>query len=155
MASRMSTSWPWIFRSSRIVRGSRASSVVWISESVERSSVRSSAREIGSRCSNSESRLRLSGWEPTPEMIHWRAFPQRCRMRLPILFESLLARHQIWSSVNFSRQLQTSSSVGSGRCLCFAFRPAGRATSSGLARDIGCPGGAPGLRILSNTGRAC
>src|SRR5215213_4015855 len=48
-----------------------------------------------------------------------------------------------------------SSSVGSGRRLCFALRPAGRATSSGLARDIGWPGGAPGLRILSNTGRAC
>ena len=51
-------------------------------------------------------------------------------------------------------QIQTSSSVGSGRRLCFALRPAGRATSSGLARESGCPGGAPGLRMLSNTGRA-
>src|SRR6185369_10033115 len=46
------------------------------------------------------------------------------------------------------------SSFVSGRCLCFAFRPAGRATSSGLAREIGCPGGAPGLRMLSKIGRA-
>ena len=37
-------------------------------------------------------------------MIHWRALPQRCRMRLPMLFDSSLARHQICSSVNFSRQ---------------------------------------------------
>lgn len=48
-----------------------------------------------------------------------------------------------------------SSSVTSGRCLCFALRCAGRATSSGFARDRGCPGGATGLRMLSNTGRAC
>src|ERR1043165_763295 len=54
-----------------------------------------------------------------------------------------------------SRRVQTSLSVVSGRRLCFAFRPAGRATSSGLAREIGCPGGAPGLPMLSNTGRAC
>jgi len=44
--------------------------------------------------------------------------------------------------------------VTSGRRLCLALRPAGRATSSGFARDKGCPGGALGLRILSNTGRA-
>jgi hypothetical protein len=50
---------------------------------------------------------------------------------------------------------QASSSVTSGRRLCLALRPAGRATSSGLARDIGCPGGAFGFLMLSNTGRAC
>jgi hypothetical protein len=51
--------------------------------------------------------------------------------------------------------LQASSSVTCGRRLCFALRPAGRATSSGLARDSGCPGGALGFLMLSNTGRAC
>lgn len=43
----------------------------------------------------------------------------------------------------------------SGRRLCFAFLCAGRATSSGFARDRGCPGGATGFRMLSNTGLAC
>jgi len=38
--------------------------------------------------------------------------------------------------------------------LCFALRIAGRATSSGFARDRGWPGGALGLRILSKTGLA-
>src|SRR6185503_8466794 len=42
----------------------------------------------------------------------------------------------------------------SGGRLCFALRIAGRATSSGLARAIGWPGGALGLRMLSNTGLA-
>jgi hypothetical protein len=45
-----------------------------------------------------------------------------------------------------------SSSTTSGRRLCLAFRPAGRATSSGFDRDKGCPGGAIGLRMLSKTG---
>jgi hypothetical protein len=40
----------------------------------------------------------------------------------------------------------------SGRRLCFAFRIAGLATSSGFARDSGWPGGAFGLRMLSKTG---
>lgn len=47
-----------------------------------------------------------------------------------------------------------SSPETSGRRLCFALRMAGLATSSGLARDSGWPGGAFGFRILSNTGRA-
>lgn len=46
----------------------------------------------------------------------------------------------------------SSSSVTSGGRLCLAFRPAGRATSSGFERVKGCPGGAIGFRILSNTG---
>jgi hypothetical protein len=46
-----------------------------------------------------------------------------------------------------------SSSPGtSGGRLCFALRPAGLASSSGFERESGCPGGAVGLRILSNTG---
>ena len=50
--------------------------------------------------------------------------------------------------------LYVSSSRGnSGRCLCFAFRPAGRATSSGLARVKGWPGGAPGFLMLSKIAR--
>ena len=44
-------------------------------------------------------------------------------------------------------QYSSSSSNFSGRCLCFAFRPAGRAFGSGLARLNGCPGGASGRRI--------
>lgn len=36
--------------------------------------------------------------------------------------------------------------------MCFALRPEGLASSSGFARERGCPGGAFGLRILSNTG---
>ena len=53
------------------------------------------------------------------------------------------------------RQPSSSSAAVSGRRLCFAFRCAGRATSSGFARVRGCPGGATGLRMLSNTGLAC
>jgi hypothetical protein len=49
----------------------------------------------------------------------------------------------------------SSSSLTPGRRLCFAFLCAGRATSSGFAWDNGCPGGATGLRMLSNTGLAC
>lgn len=40
----------------------------------------------------------------------------------------------------------------SGRRLCLALRPAGRATSSGFDLDNGCPGGATGLRMLSKMG---
>jgi len=46
----------------------------------------------------------------------------------------------------------SSSPVVSGGRLCFALRIAGLATSSGLARAMGWPGGAFGLRMLSKTG---
>ena len=47
---------------------------------------------------------------------------------------------------------QTSSPGMPGGLLCLALRPAGRATSSGFDLDSGCPGGAFGLRMLSNIG---
>ena len=50
-----------------------------------------------------------------------------------------------------SSQRIYSSETPAGR-LCLAFRPAGRATSSGFARDKGCPGGATGLRMVSKRG---
>ncbi len=53
-------------------------------------------------------------------------------------------------------EIQSSSSaLSSGRRLCLALRPAGRATSSGFARLRGCPGGAVGLRMLSKIGLVC
>jgi len=46
-----------------------------------------------------------------------------------------------------------SSSPVSGLRLCFAFRSDGLAFSSGFAWLIGCPGGASGFLIPSNSGR--
>jgi|SRR5687768_1122065 len=60
-----------------------------------------------------------------------------------------------WRTETQNENQEPSSSVVSGRRLCFALRWAGRATSSGFARERGCPGGATGLRMLSNTGIAC
>ena len=45
-----------------------------------------------------------------------------------------------------------SSTNPSGRRLCLAFLPDGRAISSGFERDRGWPGGATGFRIRSKTG---
>src|SRR5205085_5601452 len=45
-------------------------------------------------------------------------------------------------------------SESSGRRLCLALRSAGCARSSGLAREMGCPGGATGLRIEAKSERS-
>ncbi len=61
---------------------------------------------------------------------------------------------QIRHLARFRGRHDSSSPEVSGRRLCLAFRIAGLATSSGFARESGCPGGAFGLRMLSKTGLA-
>ena len=56
--------------------------------------------------------------------------------------------------ISLAASHDSSSPDVSGRRLCFALRMAGLATSSGLARESGCPGGAFGLRMLSKIGLA-
>src|SRR5690242_14080070 len=62
------------------------------------------ARGTGPRAANSSSRTRWSGAPPSPETIHWRTLPAKCRARFPALFEDSFWRHQISSSVRSFRQ---------------------------------------------------
>src|SRR5262249_41630857 len=56
------------------------------------------------RASNSASRSRISFSPSTPEMIHCRTFPERCRTRFPMAFSFPEPRIQICSSDNRPRQ---------------------------------------------------
>ena len=63
------------------------------------------------------------------------------------VFRQMVARTRDESLADVAHQLSSAESIVSGRCLCLALRPAGRAFSSGLAWVRGCPGGASGRRI--------
>src|SRR6185503_13468529 len=41
---------------------------------------------------------------PKPQTIHCRAFPEMCRRRFPMLFDSAFGRHHTCWSLSFSRQ---------------------------------------------------
>src|SRR5438093_8899106 len=81
--------WPIVFD---------ASSTVFFSCPINR------RREIGPRSENSLSRSRVSGVPPSPEVIHCRTLPHRCRTILPAEFEASFGRHQISSSLSSCKQ---------------------------------------------------
>src|SRR5205085_3529165 len=60
------------------------------------------------------------------------------------VFRQMVARTRDESLADIAHQLSSAESIVSGRCLCLALRPAGRAFSSGLACVRGCPGGGSG-----------